>query len=79
MKPSKRKSDAKGFTWMMGREQREKFGQVAHQLATDQSEPHFGAVVKRVAKPRDEAASRAGKGAVVRPTKLLKQAKPKKR
>ena len=54
--------------------QADKFREAARELETDQPEGHFNAVLKRAAgaKPRDEAVARAGKGAVVRPTKPLK-------
>ena len=52
----------------------DKFREAARELETDQSEEHFNAILKRVAgaKPHDKVVERAGKGAVVRPTKPLK-------
>ena len=52
----------------------DKFRETARELETDQSEEHFDAMVKRVArvKPHDRAVERAGRGAGVRPTKPLK-------
>ena len=51
-------------------------------LKTDQSEEHFDTIVKQIAKakhaPYDEAVAHAGKGAVVRSRKLLKETKTKR-
>jgi hypothetical protein len=61
----------------------DKFREAARELETDDSEAHFDAMVKRIAKakhaPYDEMVARAGKGAVVRPKKLLKGAKLNRR
>ena len=61
----------------------DKFHEAARELETDQSEAHFNAMVKAIAKakhaPFDEMVARAGKGAVVRSRKLLKQTRPKQR